>query len=51
VWTVAILLVLGDICAAWLLLKYYDEPLRAYLTRKLMARSNERAPNPVLSEA
>ncbi len=35
VWQVATLLYIGVICVAWLLLKYYDEPLRAYLTRRI----------------
>lgn len=41
VWLVAVLLYVGVIFAGWLLLKYYDEPLREYLTRKLSAASKE----------
>jgi hypothetical protein len=32
VWLVAVLLDVSVIFAAWLLLKYYNEPLREYLT-------------------
>jgi peptidoglycan/LPS O-acetylase OafA/YrhL len=42
-WPVAVLLYFGVILAAWLLVKYYDEPLRAYLTRKLAAHSSDSA--------
>jgi peptidoglycan/LPS O-acetylase OafA/YrhL len=48
-WLVASLLYAGVICVAWLLLRYYDEPLRAYLTRKLTAAANEPAPTIVYS--
>jgi peptidoglycan/LPS O-acetylase OafA/YrhL len=48
-WLVASLLYAGVIFVAWLLLKYYDEPLRAYLTRKLTAAANESAPTIVYS--
>lgn len=41
VWLVGSLLYIGVLFAAWLLLKYYDEPLREYLTRKFAADSNE----------
>lgn len=34
IWQVSALLYIGVICVAWLVLKYYDEPLRAYLTRR-----------------
>ena len=43
-WLVASLLCAGVIFAAWLLLKYYDEPLRAYLTRRLTAVSVPASP-------
>ncbi len=33
VWHVAVLLFLGNIALAWLFLKYYDEPVRKYLSR------------------
>jgi peptidoglycan/LPS O-acetylase OafA/YrhL len=36
IWLVASLLYVGVIFAAWLLLRFYDEPLREYLTRKLI---------------
>ena len=36
-WLVAASLYVGVILLAWLLLKYYDEPLRAWLTRNVSA--------------
>ena len=44
VWQVSALLYIGVICVAWLVLKYYDEPLRAYLTRKLTPSPGKPAP-------
>lgn len=35
IWQVSAMLYAGVICVALLLLRYYDEPLRAYLTRRL----------------
>jgi peptidoglycan/LPS O-acetylase OafA/YrhL len=37
IWLVSACLYAGAVAAAWLLLKYYDEPVRAYLGRKLAA--------------
>jgi peptidoglycan/LPS O-acetylase OafA/YrhL len=34
-WPVALLLFAGNILLAYLLLKFYDEPVRRYLTGKL----------------
>jgi len=48
-WLVATLLYVSVIFVAWLLLRYYDEPLRAYLTRKLTAASNASSPTIVYS--
>ncbi len=33
-WPVALLLLFGNILLAWLILKFYDEPLRKWLTKK-----------------
>ncbi|MCM1483129.1 MAG: acyltransferase [Muribaculaceae bacterium] len=38
VWYVPVMIFLGAIVLAWLLLRYYDQPLRSYLTRKLIKR-------------
>jgi peptidoglycan/LPS O-acetylase OafA/YrhL len=43
-WQVSSALYIGLILAAWLLLKYYDEPLRGFLTRKLAQASKADAP-------
>jgi peptidoglycan/LPS O-acetylase OafA/YrhL len=40
-WLVSALLYVGITFAAWCLLRYYDEPLRKYLSRKLAAASDE----------
>jgi len=40
-WLVAASLYVGVILLAWLLLKYYDEPLRAWLTRKVSPTPGE----------
>lgn len=42
VWPVALAIVVTVIILAWLFLKYYDEPVRRYLTRRLNARSASR---------
>ena len=43
-WLVSSALYIGLILAAWLLLKYYDEPLRGFLTRKLAQASKSDRP-------
>jgi peptidoglycan/LPS O-acetylase OafA/YrhL len=53
-WLVSTGLYVCIVIVAWLLLKYYDEPLRAWLTRKAAAAANEalttRAPAQPLRE-
>jgi peptidoglycan/LPS O-acetylase OafA/YrhL len=36
-WPVALLLVIGNIVLAWLILKFYDMPLRKYLSRRFLS--------------
>ncbi len=40
VWYVALAIVITVIILAWLLLKYYDEPVRRYLSEKLLKKRN-----------
>lgn len=36
VWYIALAIVVGNILLAWLLIRFYDKPLRAWLTRKFI---------------
>ena len=40
VWYIALAVVVGNIVAAWLLLRFYDKPVRAYLTRKFIQKAD-----------
>jgi peptidoglycan/LPS O-acetylase OafA/YrhL len=47
VWLVAGSLYVGVVVVAWLLLTYYDEPVRAWLTRRTVREQVERVRNPI----
>lgn len=39
VWYIAVAVVAGNILVAWLLMRYYDKPVRAWLTRRVFGNS------------